>query len=136
MKKINTNKDRLEDLKKRGNLIKESFQEQFNKIKRINESNEKHWTEEVTLENGVTHTVYLTAFKLWTSDTIDRYSISVGQRSLSKKDIQTLFALVADKHPTLTVGKINHHEGMHNGMKRSTEIIVWSTDEKIHSNPK
>ena len=37
MKKINTNKDRLENLEKRGNLIKESFQEQFNKIKRLNE---------------------------------------------------------------------------------------------------
>ena len=37
MKKINTNKDRLESIEKRGNLIKESFQREFNKIKRIDE---------------------------------------------------------------------------------------------------
>jgi len=37
MKKINTNKDRLESLKKRGDLIKESFHETFNNIKRIDE---------------------------------------------------------------------------------------------------
>jgi len=38
MKKIQTKKDRLDSLKKRGNLIKESFQAQFNKIKRVNET--------------------------------------------------------------------------------------------------
>jgi len=37
MKKINTNKDRLENLKERGDLIKESFQREFNKIKRVDE---------------------------------------------------------------------------------------------------
>lgn len=38
MKKIQTNKDRLDNLKKRGDLIKESFQKEFNKIKRVDES--------------------------------------------------------------------------------------------------
>jgi hypoxanthine phosphoribosyltransferase len=33
-----TNEDREKSLKLRGDLIKESFQEQFNKIKRVNKS--------------------------------------------------------------------------------------------------
>ena len=37
MKKFKTNQDRLNDLKKRGDLIKESFQKEFNKIKRLDE---------------------------------------------------------------------------------------------------
>jgi len=39
MKKINTNKDRLANLEERGNLIKESFKKEFDKIKRVDESN-------------------------------------------------------------------------------------------------
>ena len=37
MKKILTNKERLESLKKRSNLIKESFQREYDKIKRLDE---------------------------------------------------------------------------------------------------
>jgi hypothetical protein len=39
-KKFVTNQSRLDDLKRRGDLIKESFQKEFNKIKRLNESKE------------------------------------------------------------------------------------------------
>ena len=38
MKKFKTNQDRLDDLKKRGDLIKESFLNEFNKIRRVDES--------------------------------------------------------------------------------------------------
>ena len=37
MKKFNTDNDRLESIEKRGNLIKESFKKEFNKIKRVDE---------------------------------------------------------------------------------------------------
>jgi hypothetical protein len=37
-KKFLTENDRLENLKKRGQLIKESFQKEFNKIKRLDEA--------------------------------------------------------------------------------------------------
>jgi len=40
MKKFNTNKDRLDNLKERGNLIKEAFQKEFNKIQRLDENEE------------------------------------------------------------------------------------------------
>jgi len=45
MKKINTNKDRLDTLVKRGNLIKESFKKEFDKIKRVNESEDESGAE-------------------------------------------------------------------------------------------
>jgi hypothetical protein len=38
MSKFKTNEDRLNNLEKRGQLIKESFQREFNKIKRVDES--------------------------------------------------------------------------------------------------
>jgi len=125
------NKEYSVSLEQRGQLIKESFKKEFNKIRRIyegelNEGDERDWTEEVTLENGVTYPVYLRAYKLWTSDSIDRYSIYVKNNNLTKNDMQTLFALVANKHPTLIIGKVNHHAGM------QTKLIIWSSDEKIH----
>ena len=47
-KKFNTEKDRLENLKKRGDLIKESFHGMFNRIKRIDE--EISSSEEIDVE--------------------------------------------------------------------------------------
>ena len=138
MKKFKTNEDRLSNLKKRGQLIKESFQKEFNKIKRIdeeeglqqitipdkteagrtefnhhtqikytdgteknipkknksvdegelNEGNEKDYTEQVTLSNGVEYKVYIHPFKQWTSDSIDRYSIYVKNRVVLKTKIK------------------------------------------------
>jgi len=41
-KKFLTNQDRLDNLEKRGELIKESFQKEFDKIKRLNEERPKH----------------------------------------------------------------------------------------------